>query len=401
MGDKTNKVNKPEQQNLKATYRVLAEQRISVNVQADAEVVDLSIQGLPCRIAIQPIYQDPAKQRELGGSLLVIEFEEDVSADILAVARDGLELIEDFLSAIAVIEGITFAPCKLIQVARKEGVNKHNCDFLQFIEVPATHWARPITAETLHATRHMLAHWDGLESGKRLRRAARQYREAIGNFDDVLAFQEAYIGLETMEKPLAEMVGLEPGTELTSGHCESCGFEFTRRKTSLVGVKSFVLDDLDQDAAEAGRKADWKLINRLRNELFHGLVDTSSLGKRAHEGLVAAMHHLHRGICICSHAANFLSEKYVIARGGAKYAIYGEFTETSWPPLSNWVELISTSELKWVPHAQLGFVPALSIRHDGHQDLQIAFLTLTEPISFATMRSLKQANVETNLESAE
>jgi hypothetical protein len=53
-----------------------------------------------------------------------------------------------------------------------------------------------------------------------LRRAARLYRDAIGNFDDTSAFQEAYIGLEAMEPPLAKMVGLNPGTEEIQGECE-------------------------------------------------------------------------------------------------------------------------------------------------------------------------------------
>src|SRR4051812_38579871 len=103
-----------------ATFRVLAKQALSIDVSKRIE--DLTIQGVKCRMALKPAQLDPAKQRELGGSTLAIEFEAAQDVDIFAAARDGFELIEDFLSAIAVVSGATFAPCELVQVARLAGL---------------------------------------------------------------------------------------------------------------------------------------------------------------------------------------------------------------------------------------------------------------------------------------
>lgn len=80
------------------------------------------------------------------------------------------------------------------------------------------------------------------------------------------------------------------GTEQVKGKCENCGHEFTRNKTTLVGVLAFVHNSVDPDLADADRKADWKLLNKLRNGLTHGLVDESELGEKSHRGLTAAMH---------------------------------------------------------------------------------------------------------------
>src|SRR5579863_965111 len=82
----------------RVTFRVLAKQALSIDVSKRIE--DLTIQGVKCRIAVKPAHLDPAKQRELGGSTLAVEFEADPDVDMFAAARDGFELIEDFLSAI-------------------------------------------------------------------------------------------------------------------------------------------------------------------------------------------------------------------------------------------------------------------------------------------------------------
>lgn len=324
----------------KATYRVLARQPLSVEVEPDASANALSIQGVACSIAIRPAYSDAALQREFGGSLLTIEFDDEHDADLLIAARNGFELIEDFLSAIAVVKGVTFHPCVLIQVARLDREKgQRNCEFLQFLELPANHWSEPLSKKTIWAAQKLLAHWDGLEIGKRLRRAARQYREAIGDFDDATAFQEAYIGLEAMEPPLAKMAGLQAGTEEVKGICGHCGVEFTRKKTSLVGVRAFVLGNLNPANADEQRKVDWRQINQLRNDLMHGLVDGVALGKRAHDGLIASMHYLHSGICFCSHAPDLAMENYRLARGGSWYVLGGIYTTNSWSALTHWSEV--------------------------------------------------------------
>jgi hypothetical protein len=196
---------------------------------------------------------------------------------LLAAARDGFELIEDFLSAITLVSGTTFGLSTLVQVARLRSVKKSNCEFLLFPKLSENQWPEVISEPMIKSARGLLAHWDGLETGKRLRRAARRYRNAAGTLDDIAAFQEAYVGLEALEPPLASMAGLTPGAEEVKGFCEHCGGQFTRRRTSLVGVRAFVLGDLDANKANEQRRAEWSLINKLRNELLHGLVDRSRI----------------------------------------------------------------------------------------------------------------------------
>lgn len=374
------------------TYRVLVKQALSLTVASDAAVNELSIQGVACRIAIRPAHNNSAKQREIGGSILAIEFEDEHDADLLIAARRGFELVEDFLSATAVVMGSTFRPSVLVQVARLGNKKVRNCEFIQFIELPANHWLEPLTRDTISTVKYLLAHWDGLENGKRLRRAARQYRDALGNFDDIAAFQEAYIGLEAMEPPLARMAGLLPGTEEVKGNCGNCGVEFTRKKTSLVGVRALILGDGGAAHVDEQRKADWKLIKTLRTDLMHSLVDGVAIGRRACDSLVASMHYLHSSICVCSHASKLANTKYSLARGGF-YIVVGVYTAASWPELAQWSLPLDTSSWRWVQHATNGLVPKVKIRNPGLNDLEFNVCRLSEPIAFATMQSLKGAHV--------
>ncbi len=78
-----------------ATFRVLVKQALSIDV---SKTEDLDIQGVPCRIAIRPAHNDLATQRKLGGATLAVEFRKAADYDLIAAARDGFELIEDFLS---------------------------------------------------------------------------------------------------------------------------------------------------------------------------------------------------------------------------------------------------------------------------------------------------------------
>lgn len=80
------------------------------------------------------------------------------------------------------------------------------------------------------------------------------------------------------------------GTEQIKGSCEKRGHEYVRNRTTLVGVRAFVNGAVDTEKADPDRKADWKLLNKLRNDLTHGLVDENDLGERPQRGLTAAMH---------------------------------------------------------------------------------------------------------------
>lgn len=388
---------KPGKQKTSSTsrclYRVLGYQPLSVEMVAQT-LKGMSIQKTPCNISIRSTQPETAAQLQAGGSILAIEFEAEANYDLVAAARRGLSLLEDFLSAIALVNGSTFQTTEPLQVARLGAEKVDECEFLMFKRLPLKHWSKPITQQTVATAKHLLAHWDGLESGHRLRRAALQYREAIGNLDDTAAFQEAYIGLESMEPPLAKAAGLQPGVEEVKGSCESCGYQFIRKRTSLVGVRAFVLDSVDSESAEEGRKANWKLINSLRNDLMHGLVDPEKLADRPHRALLAAMHYLHASICVASHAANLATERYLLARGGPVYLVVGNYKTTSWPALHEWGTTIEITDLAWVPHKQYGFVPQMNFKNEGLKDLHIGIAVMGEPFSFATMHSIQTTRFE-------
>jgi hypothetical protein len=380
----------------KALYRVLARQPLSIELQAAGSLDDLSIQGTSCRLAISPEFNDKASQREKGGTILAIEFERDIEEDMIVVAREGFELIEDFLAAITVVTGSPFGPSVLSQVAKLTDDEERNCEFIQFLPLPWKQWHEPISKPTIALAKHLLAHWDGLENGHRLRRGARYYRDAAGNPDDVAAFQDAYIGLETLEPPLAKAFGLTPGTEEFKGKCAECGAEFVRKKTTLVGVRAFVLESFDPKTAHDGRSTDWKLMNGLRNDLMHGLVDEKSLADRPYQSFIATMHHLHNAIAVLSHANELVREHYRLPRGGKLYVLAGAYSVKEWPPLNTWRDIVETSEFRWVPHNKHGFVPEISFRN-SIENLALGIAFLDGPLSFATMQDLRNSSVETGL----
>jgi hypothetical protein len=382
----------PKKHKRLATYRVLATQALSIDVSNNVE--NLTIQGVTCRIAIKPAHQELAKQREIGGSTLAIEFEARRDVDLLLAARNGFELIEDFVSAIAVVSGTTFAPCEIVQVARLKEDGKRNCEFVQFLPLANRHWHQGISDEKVQSARKLLAHWDGLDNGHRMRRAARRYRSAAGAVDDISAFQEAYIGLEAMEPPLATMAGLTPGSEEISGKCDNCGHQYARKRTTLVGVRALVHRNIDPGKADEEHKKDWKKINSLRNDLTHGLVDENKLKERPSKALIAAMHYLHDAICTCSHSPELLSEMYVLARGILDFIIEGRYTEPSWPALEDWTRILNTSSFKWVRHPDHNLVPEMSFQFKGLKELGIVPGRLRKPFSVATMDDIEAQNYE-------
>lgn len=377
-----------------STFRVLARQPLSLDVGSSG-VQELDIQSVSCRIAVKPAYSDLAKRKELGGTTLAIEFLSNPDLDLFEAASAGFELIEDFLSAITVVSGTTFGPSELLQVARLDDADGQNCEFMIFLPLPLKHWHEEISEEKLRSVRGLLAHWDGLESGHRLRRAARLYRSAAGNADDIAAFQEAYIGLEALEKPLASTVGIEKhGTEQIKGSCEKCGHEYVRNRTTLVGVRAFVHGTVDTEKADPDRKADWKLLNRLRNDLLHGLVDENDLGEKPHRGLTAAMHYLHDGICVLSHAPELTSSRYQLARGGGEYVLMGRYHAPEWPLLSDWGQVVDTSQFSWVQHAKHDWVPQMTFNVRSVKDLEVCVGKLMKPRSIASMDDLRPTPIE-------
>ena len=326
--------------------------------------------------------------------MIAVEYEAETTHDLIAAARVGLELIDDFLSAITVVSGTTFGTSEVVQVARRDPGKKLNCEFMQILPLPLRHWHERISEDNLNSARRLLAHWDGLENGHRLRRAARSYRSAAGVADSVSAFLEAHMGLEALEKPLALHAGLTPGSEEVEGSCEHCGHKYTRKRTTLVGVRAYVHGSVDGDTADQDRKSDWKLISKLRTDLTHGLVDEDELGQRPDRALLSSMHYLHSAICTCSHAYDLDAERYVLARGGVVYVLLGRYSAPVWTSLLKWDRVIATRDFTWVSHDVNEFVPELGLLNDGVQDLQVGFGRLNQPMSIATMSDISRVEME-------
>ncbi len=384
---------KPTKQPITHQYRVLGLQPLSVKMDPQT-LGPMEIQKTVCSISIRSVSDNPATQHLTGGSMLAIQFS-STEDDFLVAARQGMSLLEDFLSALALVTGSTFRSTEPVQVARiTEG--SEECDFYIFKQLPISHWGVPITEEKIRSVKHILANWDGLEDGHRLRRAALQYREAIGNLDDTSAFQEAYIGLETLEPPLAKAQGLTPGTEEVSGKCEHCANTFTRKKSSLVGVRSFVLGTQNPIDADKECAAEWQLMNKLRNDLMHGLVDPEMLQDRPHKAMLSAMAHLHSALCLHSQTPSLVTNPYRLARGGEIYLFCGTYEKPTWPALHEWGELLEFEEFSWVAHKQYGWVPEIKFRNNGLQLKDGLIAKLTTPFSIATSESLEFPRFETD-----
>ena len=188
--------------------------------RSDVSAADDKAEQMPCRCAAS--YQDDSVLGRMGGSFILLEFHVEGSADLLQAAYHGLELVDDLLSAISLVEGAILRSAEPVLVARFE---EHSGSwlFVQFLRLQMNHWDAPVPSVAMKHIQNLLAHWDGLDSGARLRRAARSYSNALGTGDEITAFQHAYMGLEALEKPLAEAAGIPPGVEEITGRCANCG----------------------------------------------------------------------------------------------------------------------------------------------------------------------------------
>jgi hypothetical protein len=149
------------------------------------------------------------------------------------------------------------------------------------------------------------------------------------------------------------------------------------------------------DTAEAGRKADWKLINSLRNELVHGLSDIDQIGGKPRQGLLAATHYLRSAIGKCSHDDSLTTETHSIARGGPLYVIHGLVSGADLPNDLSMAPMEATT-FRWVPHPSHGFVPEIKLRNTmGPTRVRVGHLDV--PFATATMKSLIETPIERSI----
>jgi hypothetical protein len=243
----------------------------------------------------------------------------------------------------------------------------------------------------------MLKHWDHLLKGGRLRRAAALYRRSLQEDDDVFAFQEAYMGLEALEPPLAEQIGVSAGAEETRGKCESCGAEFVRRRTVLNGVRAYIRGAKHPEtAASTQREKEWKKINALRQGLFHSLEDFDKLRSEARVVVAAAAHYLHDATCCLSHAHSLETPTFKLLKGAKQLVLKGAVVPGICDAFEECRSILTLKEFGWDPHPKHGFVPRVNlVNNRGTADVGGNFFWVLSPLDAATESDLKPADFET------
>lgn len=374
-------------------FRLLAFQPLSLTLE-DARPIELCIQNIPCRLALRCAHTGKSVQSTHGGSFISLDFSLIDESDLLVATSRGLDLIDDFFSGVSLVEGVTFDEVEPIEIVRNDNANPRDYILLRFLRLSMRRWNTPIPRTAIENVQSLLAHWDGLDTGRRLRRAARQYLKAIGTRSALAAFQHAYMGLEALEKPLAEALSIPAGVEIIQGHCAKCGAEYTHRRTVLAGVRAYVYGSIHPETAIAERKQEWKSINELRHELFHSLADTTQLERKAQSVAPAAMHCLHDAICCLSHAHDLESGIFKLVIGTRPMLMIGRFSSDGLGPLEQCRPLLEVDEACWADHPQHGLVPEFRISNPRVKNLEAVVFWLDVPLEIASEENLVRANWE-------
>lgn len=372
-------------------FRLLAFQPLSLTFE-DPRPFELFIQSIPCRFFLRPAQTDEKAQRTHGGMFIVVDFFLTGETDLLLATNKGLDLVDDFFSGVSLVEGTTFGDVEPVEIIRADLAAPGFYNFIHFSDIPLKHWHKPISSTTMDSVRGLLAHWDGLDSGQRLRRAARQFHKAIGIDNAIAAFQQAYIGLEALEKPLAEAIGVPPGVEIIQGKCEKCGAEFTRRRTVLAGVRAYISGEVHPGIGTPERMEEWRDINRLRQKSFHSLEGSTELDQELIKVLPAAMHYLHDAICCLSHEHTLESREFKLARGARRFVLAGRFRSAGLDSIDQWRPIIEVKDTYWVHHPQHGSVP--EIHFSNHKEIEAAVFWIDAPLKSALENHLVPANFE-------
>jgi hypothetical protein len=334
------------------------------------------------RVAIEPTHWSARDRMLHGGCRVMVEFESQ-TVDLLRVAQEGMEWIEDVLAALTVSGSYPARhsnPIELLETT--DGVESKQ--FLLFVDAERRAWQSHIGTPDIDFLRGAAIHWRELETGRRLRRAARRYAQALGEPDQLAAFQLAYQGLESLEKPLALERGLTPGTEITAGACATCGSTFERKKSALVGVRALVHGEF-HGGKTTERIDEWKRMSKLRSDLVHSLEDPESVADDAENILPATMHYLHDACAHLAHAHDLESARYAMPVAAPRRLVArGEYTGAPSGPL---VPLLTPSKASWVQHGG-EFVPQFGVERKGGDEVGAFWYTLSKPLAAATEADL-------------
>lgn len=335
-------------------------------------------------MALRPLHRDQRQQMESGGTRVWLEFEADTQ-DLVQALYHGIEIVEDALAAIALSAAIPFGRCIPVQLLESvPGVATPR--FLCMVLRQPGRWHTPIRSEDINFLGKAALHWHELDAGERLRRAARRYAQALGEPDSLLAFQLAYTGLEALEKPLAQEMGIPPGVEVVPGTCANCGAQYERKRTVLAGVRAFVRGELHGTPSQQ-REQEWKRLSDLRVDLVHSLVDPLSVEPRAIELLPAAMHHLHDASVHLAHAHDREQAGYRLPRLVPIRFLFSGTTPRI--PSDPFLPILEVTSIGWAEHPEYHFVPELQVFNHAGTGVESAAFVLKAPLASATEGDLE------------
>ena len=374
-------------------FRILTRQIQSVALEQPVSF-PVTVGQHSCRVFFKPSQVDPGLQRQLGGTFVHVEFEATES-DMLRAASLGRQLTEDILAGLAVITGLQFGGVTFVQLL--DVTIGEKTPFLFLLAPRHLHSERSVTRNDIAHLQSMVAHWDHLPKGGRLRRAAGLYRRTLQDADDISAFEEAYMGLEALEPALAEQIGVISGAEEVKGKCENCGAEFTKRRTVLNGVRAYIRGAQHPEAAaNPQRETEWKTMNRLRQDLFHSLKDLDKLGSVVRSVVAAAAHYLHDAICCLSHAHHLENPTYKVMKSAKQLVLQGVVEPGIQDALEDGRPILTVKEFGWDAHPEHGFVPRVNVVPNyGSAEIGGNFFWVPDPLDIASEADLIPARFET------
>ncbi len=371
-------------------YEVLAHQPLSVSIDTDVvQPFRLYLDSERPLVALRSLHPDRRDRMNIGGTRIWVTFDADV-ADLVQALQQGMLIAEDVMAGLAVTGTIPFVPCLPVQIVESDsGMSERR--FVCFAMTEVRHWDVPISEKDVTLVQRAALHWRGLDAGGRIRRATRRYAEALGEHDPLSSFLSAYMGLEALEKPLANELGIPPGSEVVKGSCVKCGAEYERRRTVLAGVRAFIRGELHRGKAENGER-DWKELSDLRTQLTHGLSDPNKIEGEAHRLLPAAMHYLHDACVHLGHAHELESAAYRLVRTPPlRFLLMGKTKNVPGDPLQPILDVVATS---WEEHGEYGFVPQFAITNRAGDGVEYQARRLGKPLASATEADLLEMRVQ-------
>jgi hypothetical protein len=327
---------------------------------------------------------------QFGGTSIAIEYE-ITEGDLLRAMHAGLELIEDVLAALSLHSAIRFgrsAPLQLLETTPNLAERR----LLIPLQIAMDAADSKIDATAIDFVRKAVLHWDNLDTGHRLRRAAWKYAQGLAEPEATDAFQSAYVGLEVLEKPLAKEYGILPGVEVMTGTCKNCNATYTYNKTTLAAVKKYVTG-AHGAAPTPERVKDWKECSAVRNELAHGLKDLSEVEGRAHAALPAVFHYLHDACTHLAHAHELESEEYRFA-WRQQFFLLGLLKNYAPEPLEQFDLLLKIQMKGWADDEEHGLVPELALNNFSGLDIGLIIRSLHKPLSNATEDDLGRFEIK-------